>query len=94
MHFLRVVPTDISEEAMAGARKSLRRLAHEEAYGRCDIEVARGDDVVATTAERAARSDLVILGLQRLGRSRRGFSDLGLQIAQHCPVATIMIGGK
>jgi len=94
VHFLRVVPSNVSEEAMTAARRSLRRLAHEEAFGRCDIEVARGDDVVEITAERAARSDLVILGLQRLGRNRRGFSDLGLQIAQHCPVATIMIGGK
>lgn len=94
VHFLRVVPSGVSDEEMAAARKSLRRLAHEEAYGRCDIEVARGDDVVEITAERAARSDLVILGLQRLARSRRGFSDLGLRIAQHCPVATIMIGGR
>ena len=41
--------------------------------------------------ERAANSDLLMLGLQRLGRRQKVFGDMVLEIAQHteCPVLMI-----
>jgi len=49
------------------------------------------DDMVAEVVERSAGSDLVILGLQRIGRRRKVFGEQMLEIAQavKCPILMI-----
>ena len=53
--------------------------------------VVMSDDMVAEVAERSAGSDLVILGLQRIGRRRKVFGEQMLEIAQavKCPLLMI-----
>ncbi len=49
------------------------------------------DDVVAEVGERAASTDLIILGLQRGNRGRKVFGDRVLEIARitDCPLLIV-----
>lgn len=94
IRFLRVLPADTRPEAVEAARRAMESVAREEAYGHYGVTVVLSDDVVGAASAQASASDLVVLGLQRVGRNRRGFSSLGLEIAARCEVATIMIGGR
>lgn len=91
---LRILPSSASPDAVGAARRSMEELAREEGYANFDVQVVCTDDVVEAASAAAADTDLVVLGLQRQSRNRRGFSSLGLEIAKRCPVATIMIGGR
>ena len=51
------------------------------------IQVVRGDDPTAELIRASQESDLVILGLQRLGRRRKSLGTLPLRLAREssCP---------
>ncbi len=85
----------LSESAGPGVRKralrDLERLARDEVGRAAHAELAVGDDVVAEVAQRAADTDLLILGFHRSGRRRAVFSTLMLRIARatECPLVMI-----
>lgn len=89
--FLRVVPRGTSSETLRRAEKDLRKLAQDEAPDVSEGVVVVSDDVVAEVVERSAENQLVILGLQRIGRRQKIFGEKMLEIAQgiKCPLLMI-----
>jgi APA family basic amino acid/polyamine antiporter len=89
--FLGVLPERTDFTVSQRALRGLRRLANDEIPGQSHAEVILGDDVVAKVLERAADTDLLILGLNPAGRRGDVFGDLMLRIAQgtSCPLLMI-----
>ncbi len=89
--FLSVVAADAAPDRIRRAEGVLRRLANDEARGSGTAVVARNDDVVREIVERSADCDLLILGLQRLGRRQRVFGKVMVEIARgtDCPLLMI-----
>ena len=92
--YLRIYPPGTREEELEESRKVLRRFAREEAGASARAEVLISDKVSELILEHAARSDLTILGMQRIGRRGKIFGSLALRIAQGVEGATIVIGKK
>lgn len=86
--YLRVLPTSAHPDEVRLAKRELRRLAADEVRERCNVEVIQSDDALLTVAQRADESDLVILGVQRLGRRKKLFGNFTRQLAQRtsCPL--------
>jgi nucleotide-binding universal stress UspA family protein len=93
-HFVRVIGTRASAEEESDARGDLGRIIEEEAPGFGTSDVVRDDDPAAAIVRLAADSDLVLLGVQRLGRHRKAFGDLSLRVARDAPCATILVSRK
>ncbi len=89
--FIRVLPEHTPKEEVERALKNLDKLANDEVPGVPMVQIALSNDVVAEITKRAAESDLVILGLQRLARRRKKFGMLALQIARKTSCPLIMI---
>ncbi|HKJ01366.1 MAG TPA: universal stress protein, partial [Longimicrobiales bacterium] len=89
--FLNVLPADTHEGTAERAELELRRLANDEAPRSATVVVVRNDDVVGEVVARAADSDLLILGLQRVGRRQRAFGEVMVEIARltDCPLLMI-----
>ncbi len=92
--FLSVLPWARDEAVAQRAERNLRRLAHDEAPGAGTVVVARNDDVVAEVVARATQADLLILGLQRAGRRRRGFGKVMAAIAASTECPLLMISDR
>lgn len=88
--FLRV----LKPAAMAGhaeIQRQLNEIAGEEFGSNVGAEVIEAEDVFAAITERAHASDLVVLGLQRLGRRQRVFGPLPLHLLRVCSTPILMI---
>jgi amino acid transporter len=94
VRFLQVVPDSMDEGDRRTALRRLRRLAREEVRGEHEAEVIASDDVRATLAAEAARSDLVVMGLQISEDRRKVFGEVILDVAHHTDVAMIVIGSR
>jgi amino acid transporter/nucleotide-binding universal stress UspA family protein len=92
--YLRVMPPDTDAATERRARAELGRLARDEAAGVSTAEITFGTSVADEIVARAAGSDLLILGLQRLGRRRRVFGEQVLEIAQHTTCPLLMISRR
>jgi len=92
--FLRVLSADSDPATVRRAERELQRLANDEAPGVSHAVAALRDDMVAEVKERAATSDLVILGLQRGNRQRKVFGERVLEIAQAVPGPLLMISQR
>jgi APA family basic amino acid/polyamine antiporter len=92
--YLRVLPTTAGASTERHVALDLRKLASDEAPGVSQAVVAVGDDVVAEVVGRAVDSDLLILGLQRLGRRHKVFGDRVLEIAQTSACPLLMISRR
>jgi nucleotide-binding universal stress UspA family protein len=92
--YLRVLPATTDSATERRARRELRKLARDEAPGVSTAAVTLHDDVVAEVVTRAADSDLLILGLQRLGRRRKVFGERVLEIAQSTTCPLVMISRR
>jgi amino acid transporter/nucleotide-binding universal stress UspA family protein len=92
--YLRVLPAATEPKTARQVRRELHRLARDEAPGVNTASVTLRDDVIGEVVKRAAESDLLILGLQRLGRRRKVFGQTALEIAQKttCPLLMISRG--
>jgi APA family basic amino acid/polyamine antiporter len=86
--YLRVLPVAARAEETRRARRDLELLVDDDVRDRCRVQVAQSDDAVVTVAELSNQSDLLILGVQRLGRRKKLFGTFTRQIAQHtdCPL--------
>jgi APA family basic amino acid/polyamine antiporter len=89
--FLRVLPSHESSHHAQRARRELNRLAEDELREHYQVEVVQNDDPLSVVAERAEQSDLLILGVQRLGRRNKLFGDFTRAIAQRtsCPLIVL-----
>lgn len=90
--FLRVVPEATGTAELERVRASLKLFASDQLpYGRYNIKVEKSDDVAGVIREEASDSDLVILGLRRLGRRKKTIGELALRIARamDCPLLMI-----
>jgi nucleotide-binding universal stress UspA family protein len=91
--FVQVLPRSRKPSEVRRAQRDLRRLGDDEVgeHYRYQVEVLQSDDAVAAIAERAAQCDLVILGVQRLGRRRKLLGEFTRQVAARtsCPVVVM-----
>lgn len=92
--YLRILPTTTDAAAERSAKRELRKLARDEAPGVSTAAVTLIDDVVEEVVARAGDSDLLILGLQRLGRRRKVFGERVLEIAQRTTGPLMMISRR
>jgi APA family basic amino acid/polyamine antiporter len=91
VEFLGVLPPGATPAEVRRASRALRRLAHDEVLGGGTATVVQRDDVAAEVIERAARCDLMILGLEREHRRGGVFGERTLEIAEgtRCPLLMI-----
>ncbi len=94
VQFLRVLRPGASAVEHEDAQDDLLRLAEEEAPGFGTAVVVRSDDPGGAIVEAASGCDLVILGVQRLGRRRKAFGPIALRIARDAPCATILVSRR
>jgi nucleotide-binding universal stress UspA family protein len=92
--YLRVLPAATDPAAEQSAAEELRKLAADEAPGVNRLVVTLRDDVVAEVVGRAEANDLVVVGLQRLGRRRKVFGALALEIADNTTCPLLMISRR
>ena len=92
--FLRVLPEHASWKARDKAQRELTRIAQDKVPGHSSVETILSDSIADEVTQRAAKSDLVILGLQRFSRGRKTFGDLSRQIARHATCAIIMLSQR
>ena len=92
--FLQVLPEDASDLAEYRARRELAELASDEVPAPCEILVVRSSDVVGEVAARSREYDLVVLGLQRLGKRRKMLGDAARLLAQETDCGLIMISRR
>ena len=79
--FLKVLPAQTAAKERQLDEQAIRRTAHLLCPGGCQVEVVCDADPIAVVADRAARSDLVIMGVQRVSRRRKLFGQFALQVA-------------
>ena len=89
--FLQCVPVSTTDEEVADAERKLSHFGREEVGSRVNAQVIRTEEVTATIAQWAAHSELVIMGMHRVGR-RKVFGALALRLARESEAATLMIG--
>jgi basic amino acid/polyamine antiporter, APA family len=89
--FLRVLPTSVGQDELRRATRELAHLAHDYVRQRSEVKVLQSDDPLATIAQCANESDLLILGVQREGRQKKLFGNLTRQIAARsaCPIIVL-----
>jgi len=89
--FLRVLPTRESQHHVRRARRELNRVADDKLREHYEVEVVQDDDPLSFVAERAEQSDLLVLGVQRLGRRNKLFGDFARAIAPRtsCPLMVL-----
>jgi nucleotide-binding universal stress UspA family protein len=89
--FLRVLPSQALPQEVSRARRELKRLADHELRDHYEMEIIQSDDPLSVVAERADQSDLLILGVQRVGRRKKLFGGFTRAIARRtsCPLIVI-----
>ncbi len=92
--YLRVLPASASAADQRRARQVLARLAADEAPGVSTSLVVCSDDMISVITAKAAESDLLVLGLQRLGRRKKVFGKLVLEIAARTTCPLLMISQR
>ncbi len=88
--YLGIVPAG-DETAGRKLEREIRELADDERAGRSRVEILHRDDVADAVVERAARAELVVLGMRRLGRRRKTFGDIPVRVARETGSAVLMI---
>ena len=89
--YLRVMPKAAGPTDVYRAESELQQLASDEAPGVSSVVTTQQDDVVAEVVRMAAESDLLIVGLQRLGRQRKVFGERVLEISRRTDCPLLMI---
>jgi nucleotide-binding universal stress UspA family protein len=92
--YLRIMPTTTDAATERRAERDLRALARDEAPEDSTVTVTLSDEVFGEIEARAAECDLLVVGLQRLGRRRKVFGDRVLEIAQKTTCPLLMISRR
>jgi len=88
--FLRILPEHLSDEVVERERRELENLARDEIPAAPSIRIERSSRIVPTIADLAEQADLLVLGLQRLGRHRKLFGQIAFEILSQTSCPTIM----
>ena len=80
-------------EVRRKAEQALRTLCEDEIPGEAHIEIDFSDHPTDVIVQRATENDLVILGLQKIGRAKV-FGDIVLRISNETDTTLIMISQK
>lgn len=92
--YLRSVPVGASARERRVAKREIERLTRDEAPGDCRELIVEADDVVRAVCEQAQDYDLIILGLQHLGRRHRRIGRISTAIANQTNCPLIFIGER
>jgi len=92
--FLQILPENSSEESLSRARKRLLRLAEDERIESAGIIVKPSNHPIDEIIRQAGENDLLILGLQRLGRRRKMIGAVVRRIAANTECGLILINRK
>lgn len=93
--FLRVLPEEADWKSYDRARRELFLYAADQTVeGKIKIMVNNSDDVAGHIIERTVESDLVILGIQRLGRRRKFLGEMTLRIARETDRPLLIISKR
>ncbi len=92
--FLRLLPEQFSDEEVERERRELENLARDEVHASAIIRLERTSRIVPAVAGLADQADLLVLGLQRLGRHRKLFGPIAFEILQQTSCPTIMISHR
>ena len=94
IHFLRILSDDLSDDVVEREKRRLENLARDEVPGTPSIRVVRSPQIVPTIAGLAEEADVLVLGLQRLGRHRKLFGNITFEILRQTDCPTIMISHR
>ncbi len=88
--YLRVLPEDASPGAICSARSEMTRLAADETWETAEVVVQTDKNPIAVATRHAQKADLVVLGVQRVGKTRL-FGRFTRRLAQQteCPMIVI-----
>lgn len=92
--FLRTLPTATAPDTRKRFERVVRELARDEAAGPYEVAFEYTDEPRQAIIDRAAKSDLVVMGIQRRGAGQPALGDLTLQIARETDAPLILIGRK
>ena len=92
--FLQVLPEGAPEPDTTKMTRELSMLAGDEVPFHCETRIAHNDDVATEVAAQAADCDLVILGIQRLGRRRKVLGKMARAVAQDTDCGLIMLSSR
>ncbi|MCO5165727.1 MAG: amino acid permease [Planctomycetes bacterium] len=94
VRYLVVVPPGTTEARRAALADVWTELVKEESEARSTVEVVEGADVAGLVLARAADSDLLVLGINRVDRSRRVFGPVITRLVDDAPGAVMVIGQR
>ncbi|MCG8605698.1 amino acid permease [bacterium] len=92
--FLQILAEKATDHSEEKALQGLIKFARDEVPGQPSVQVVRSNAIVDKIMEHAMDSDLVVLGLQRLGRRRKVFSEVVLRVARNSKGAVLIIGSR
>jgi basic amino acid/polyamine antiporter, APA family len=92
--FLRILPEDASDQVYERDRSHLLVIARDEAPAASETSLIRSADAAAEIIRAATETDLVVLGLQRLGPRQKVFGDFTLRIARETRCPLIMVSRR
>ncbi len=90
--YLRTVATGASDRVRKQAEREVALLARDEAPRVCRQLIVEAEDIVGAVCAQAGDHDLMILGLQHLGRRQRRIGRIPLEIAKRSQCPLIFIG--
>ena len=92
--FLRVLAEDVSDASVHRAKRALAHYAEEEVWGTVNAKVVKSNTASDIITEQLAAQDLIILGSERSGRSRKGLGAFAINIIENAPCAVAIISHK
>lgn len=92
--YLRIVPEGISLRNRSRAEREVSLLVRDEAPRSCRKLIVENTDIVRELCVQAQEYDLMILGLQHLGRRHRRIGRIPLEIADRSRVPIILLGER
>ncbi|MFT7619303.1 MAG: APA family basic amino acid/polyamine antiporter [Planctomycetota bacterium] len=92
--FLRVMPENTSKENLRRARRDLVELADDQIQLPCNVEVITDNNPKVAIAARADASDLVIVGVQRLGSKQKLFGSFTRDLANRTSCSIIVMSRR
>ncbi len=92
--YLLVLPADTSPAQRERRERAYEYLMRDEAVAPSVVRTRLADDVGAALAEAALDCDFMILGLSRLDRNRRAFSEMTRKLIASTTCATLLISER
>ncbi len=92
--YLSAIPEAAPPGTAREYEREIRSLARDETSGSYEVVVRRTDGPADMIVEASSEADLVVLGMQREGRSRRAIGSLPLSIVEHTETPVLLIGRR